>query len=195
MNLAELHRVAVLASGEGTNLQALIDHVHGHDGIEIVGVLGSKAAIGALGRAEAAGIETAVFSKDDFATREARDRAMAEWIAERNCGLAVTAGWMQLLTEPFLESFPDRVVNVHPSLLPDYPGIDAVGQAIAAGASRTGVTIHLVDAGVDTGRVLLQEAIDLPAGSTVDSAMKLIRPLEHRLLSEAVRGLVAGRLA
>jgi phosphoribosylglycinamide formyltransferase-1 len=89
----------------------------------------------------------------------------------------------------------DRIVNVHPSLLPEFPGIDAVGQAVAAGASRTGVTVHLVDDGVDTGRVLMQESVDLPLAVTKEEAVELLRPIEHRLLPEAVRGLAAGRLA
>jgi phosphoribosylglycinamide formyltransferase-1 len=89
----------------------------------------------------------------------------------------------------------DRIVNVHPSLLPEFPGIDAIGQAVAAGASRTGVTVHLVDDGVDTGRVLMQESVDLPLAVTKEEAVELLRPIEHRLLPEAVRGLAAGRLA
>jgi len=192
---ANLRRVAVLASGEGTNLQALLDHVDGHDGIEIVAVAGSKPGIPALERAKVAGVERAVFDKSDFASRDSRDLALATWLQERKVGIVVTAGWMELLTPSLLNTFRDRVVNVHPSLLPEFPGIDAVGQAVAARASRTGVTVHLVDEGVDTGRVLIQESVDLPIGVTKDEAVELLRPLEHRLLPEAVRGLAAGRLA
>ncbi len=190
-----LRHVAVLASGEGTNLQSLLDHVDGHDGIEIVCVAGSKPGINALERAKLAGVETGVFAKADYESREARDLALASWLQERRVGIVVTAGWMELLTPSILNTFRDRVVNVHPSLLPEFPGIDAVGQAVAAGASTTGVTVHLVDEGVDTGRVLLQEAVELPPGVTKDEAIELLRPIEHRLLPEAVRGLAAGRLA
>ena len=190
-----LRHVAVLASGEGTNLQSLLDHVDGHDGIEIVCVAGSKPGIKALERAKLAGVETGVFAKVDYESREARDLALASWLQERRVGIVVTAGWMELLTPSLLNTFKDRVVNVHPSLLPEFPGIDAVGQAVAAGASTTGVTVHLVDEGVDTGRVLLQEAVELPPGVTKEEAIELLRPIEHRLLPEAVRGLAAGRLA
>jgi len=102
---------------------------------------------------------------------------------------------MELLTPSLLNTFRDRVVNVHPSLLPEFPGIDAVGQAVAARASMTGVTVHLVDGGVDTGRVLMQESVEVPIGATKEEVVELLRPLEHRLLPEAVRGLAAGRLA
>lgn len=192
---ADLRRVAVLASGEGTNLQSLLDHVHGHDGIEIVAVVGSKMNIPALERANEADVESAVFAKADFPTRAERDAAMTVWLQERKIGIVVTAGWMELLTPVFITAFVDRIVNVHPSLLPEFPGIDAIGQAVAAGASRTGVTVHLVDDGVDTGRVLMQESVDLPLAVTKEEAVELLRPIEHRLLPEAVRGLAAGRLA
>ena len=192
---SDLRRVAVLASGEGTNLQSLLDHVHGHDGIEIVAVVGSKPNIPALERANEADVESAVFAKADFPTRAERDAALTVWLQERKIGIVVTAGWMELLTPVFITAFVDRIVNVHPSLLPEFPGIDAIGQAVAAGASRTGVTVHLVDDGVDTGRVLMQESVDLPVGVTKEEAIELLQPLEHRLLPEAVRGLAAGRLA
>lgn len=183
---ADPRRIAVLVSGEGTNLSALLDRVHGTDGCEIVSVVASKPGVQALERAGAAGVATAVFAKADHPDRESRDVAMADHLAALGVGLVVTAGWMELLTPAFLSRFPDRVVNVHPSLLPEFPGIDAVGQAVAAGASRTGVTVHLVDEGVDTGRVLVQEAVELPEGIGRDEAVELLRPLEHRLLPEAV---------
>lgn len=182
-------RIAVLVSGEGTNLSALIEGVHGTDGCELVAVAASKPAVPAIDRAVAAGIESEVFARSDHADRESRDRALADWLEQREVGLVVTAGWMELLTPAFLGRFPDRVVNVHPSLLPEFPGIDAVGQAVAAGATRTGVTVHLVDEGVDTGRVLVQESIELPDGIDRDGAIELLRPLEHRLLPEAVLSL------
>ena len=192
---ADLKRIAVLASGEGTNFQALLDGVHGQDGLEVVALVASKPGIPALDRAAKAAVESVVFARPDFeGDREARDRAMAEWLLDRNVGLIVTAGWMELLTSTFLDSFKDQVVNVHPSLLPDFPGMDAVGQAVAARAERIGVTVHLVDEGVDTGAVLLQEGVPLPVGTTAEQAAQLTRPIEHRLLPEAVRQLASGRL-
>ena len=182
-------RIAVLVSGEGTNLSALLERVHGVEGCNVVAVASSKPGVPALDRAREAGVESRVFAKADFPDRAARDTAMAGWLAERSVGLVVTAGWMELLTAAFLAEFPERVVNVHPSLLPAFPGIDAVGQAVDAGVDRIGVTVHLVDEGVDTGRVLLQEAVDMPTGTGRDAALELVRPLEHRLLPEAVLAL------
>ncbi|MEI6447143.1 MAG: phosphoribosylglycinamide formyltransferase [Actinomycetes bacterium] len=182
-------RIGVLVSGEGTNLGALLERVHGTDGCRIVAVAASKPGIAALERSAAAGVESAVFAKADHPSREERDGTLAGWLAERDVGLVVTAGWMELLTGTLLDRFPNRVVNVHPSLLPEFPGIDAVGQAVAAGVTRTGVTVHLVDAGVDTGRVLVQEGVDLPPGITAAEAAELLRPVEHRLLPEAVLAL------
>ena len=179
-------KVAVLASGEGTNLAALLDKVHGVEGCSIVAVAVSKPGAPAIAKASTAGVEARVFAKADYADRQARDAEMADWLAAHGAGLVVTAGWMELLTASFLTRFPDRVVNVHPSLLPEFPGIDAVGQALAAGAKQIGVTVHLVDEGVDTGRVLLQEGIDLPAGLDREQALELLRPIEHRLLPAAV---------
>ncbi|CAB4873354.1 MAG: phosphoribosylglycinamide formyltransferase [Actinobacteria bacterium] len=188
-------KVAVLASGEGTNLQALIDSLGEDPIVEIVAFVASREDAPALTRAQAAGISTKVFDKADFANRPTRDLALAAWLIGQGVGLVVLAGWMELLTATLLDAFPDRVVNVHPSLLPEFPGMDAVGQAVAAGAERIGVTVHLVDEGVDTGRVLMQEGIDLPAGATAEEAAELLRPIEHRLLPEAVRALASGRLA
>ena len=188
--------VAVLVSGEGTNLQALLDDVHGRVGVEVRAVAASKPAIPALARAESAAVEARVFARSDFdGDRVARDLALADWLTSYSVDLVVTAGWMELLSPEFLARFPERVVNVHPSLLPAFPGIDAVGQALAAGVSETGVTVHLVDDGVDTGAVLLQQAVPLPPGCTRDQALALLRPVEHRLLPEAVRLLAAGPLA
>lgn len=186
---ANPRNIAVLVSGEGTNLAALVDRVHGHDGCSIVAVAASKPGVPALAKALEAGVQAKVFDRSAHDGRSARDAAMADWLAGQDVGLVVTAGWMELLTPEFLERFPDRIINVHPSLLPEFPGIDAVGQAVAAGATRIGVTVHLVDEGVDTGRVLAQEGIDLPPGSTREQAAELLRPIEHRLLPEAVLAL------
>jgi len=186
---ANPRNIGVLVSGEGTNLAALIERVHGSDGCRITAVAASKAEAPALRKALEAGIQARVFDKADHADRAGRDSAMADWLAGQDVGLVATAGWMELLTPAFLARFPERVVNVHPSLLPEFPGIDAVGQAVEAGATRIGVTVHLVDEGVDTGRVLAQEGIDLPAGSTREQAVELLRPIEHRLLPEAVLAL------
>ena len=180
-------RVGVLASGAGTNLQAILDHVHGREGVEVVAVGSDKPEAQALERAQAAGVETEVFAGDGFPDRRARDGAMAEWLVEQGVGLVVLAGYMQLLDANFLGRFPQRVINVHPALLPAFPGIGSVEQAIAYGVKVFGVTVHFVDEGVDTGPIILQRAIDLPAATEAGEVRAALRPIEHELLCEAVR--------
>ena len=183
--------VAVLASGAGTNLQALIDQVHGTEGIEIVAVASDKPDARALGRARGAGIPVASFPAGDYPGRAERDRAMADWLVSRGVELVVLAGYMQLLSEEFLARFPDRVINVHPALLPAFPGLRPVEDALAYGVKVFGVTVHFVDGGVDSGPVILQRAVELPEASNPDSVLERLHPIEHELLPEAVR-LIAG---
>ena len=178
--------VGVLVSGSGTNLQALIDA-----GIPIAAVASNVAGAPALGRAARVGAPTAVFALDDFPDRDARDTAMADWLVEHGVGLVVCAGYMHLLRPAFLARFPARVVNVHPALLPAFPGAHAVEEALAAGATETGATVHLVDEGVDTGAVLRQEAVAVLPGDTPETLHARIRDVEHRLLPEVVRELTA----
>lgn len=184
--------IAVLASGVGTNLQALLDQVHGRGGIRIVAVASDKAGCGALERARAAGVPVAVFASASFADRSARDRAMGDWLVERGVELVVLAGYMQLLEASFLERFPRGVINVHPALLPAFPGLGAVEQALSYGVKVFGVTIHYVDAGVDTGPVILQRAVSLPDARDEASVRAALRPIEHQLLPEAVRLIARG---
>ena len=180
-------RVGVLASGAGTNLQAILDTVHGREGVEVVAVGSDKPDARALERARAAGVETAVFARGDFEDRRARDGAMAEWLVEQGAGLVVLAGYMQLLNANFLDRFPQRVINVHPALLPAFTGIGAVEQALAYGVKVFGVTVHFVDEGVDSGPIILQRAIDLPEATDAAQVRDALRPIEHELLCEAVR--------
>ncbi len=186
-------RVAVLVSGQGSNLQALLESVHGREA-QIVAVASDRADAGALQRAGAAGVPARVFARDDYAERAERDAAIADWIADQGAELVVLAGYMALLTPQFIARFRDRIVNVHPSLLPAFPGIRAIEQAIERGVRVVGVTVHLVDEGVDTGAILLQRAIAMP--DTRDPAVvhAALQPLEHQLLPEAVRLLAAGRV-
>lgn len=186
-----LPTIAVLASGEGTNLQALINRLHG-DVVEIVAVGSDKPGAVALGRAQAAGIPTRAFPLADYADRAARDAAVAGWVREQGAGLVVLAGYMALLTPGFIGAFRDRIVNVHPSLLPQFPGLRAIEQALEAGASETGVTVHLVDEGVDTGPVLLQQAVPIAPGATAAEVRAALAPVEHELLSRAVAALATG---
>ena len=188
-------RVAVLASGAGTNLQALLDRVHRREGIEIVAVASDKPEAPALERARQAGIEVAVFPGGQFDGRGQRDVAIADWLAERGTELVVLAGYMQLLSAEFLARFPDRVINVHPALLPAFPGLGAVEQALAYGAKVFGVTVHFVDGGVDSGPVLLQRAIELPDAVDAEGVLKRLHPIEHELLPEAVRLIARGAVS
>ena len=188
-------RVAVLASGAGTNLQALIDQVHGRDGVELVAVASDNPQAAALERAGKAGIALQAFPLGDYADRGARDRAIAAWLAQREAELVVLAGYMQLLAPAFLEAFPDRVINVHPALLPAFAGLEAVEQAIAYGVKVFGVTVHFVDEGVDTGPVILQRAVELPDAPDAAAVRERLRPIEHELLPEAVRLIARGALA
>jgi phosphoribosylglycinamide formyltransferase-1 len=184
--VTERGRVGVLVSGSGTNLQALIDA-----GIPIAGVAANVAGAPALERAERIEAPTAVFPLDDYADRDARDSAMADWLESCGSGLIVCAGYMHLLRPVFLDRFPDRVVNVHPALLPAFPGAHAVADALAAGVTETGATVHLVDEGVDTGAVLRQESVAVLPGDTPETLHARIRSVEHRLLPEVVRELIA----
>ena len=189
-------RVGVLASGAGTNLQALLDTVHGEEA-EIVAVASDRADAVALERARNASVETAVFPLGDHADRDARDTAIAGWLLERGVELVVLAGYMALLTSPFLRRFPGRVINVHPSLLPAFPGIRAIEQAIDYGVKVFGVTVHFVedDGGVDTGPVILQGSLELLNADDPDAVHERLRPLEHTLLPEAVRLVARGHLS
>ncbi len=176
----------MLASGHGSNLQALIDA-----GIPIAAVATNVVGAPALARSERIGIPTGVFALEAYPDRDARDRAMADWLASHGVGLVVCAGYMHLLRPAFLSRFPQRVVNVHPALLPAFPGAHAVEEALAAGATETGATVHLVDEGIDTGRVLRQEAVAVLPDDTPESLHTRIQAVEHRLLPEVVRELTA----
>jgi phosphoribosylglycinamide formyltransferase-1 len=189
-------RVAVLVSGEGSNLQALIDTVHAEGVAEIVGVASSKPDARGLVRAESAGIRTAVFPKADYSDRDARDRAMADWLERLDVELLVSAGFMELLSGPFVHRFAGRIVNVHPSLLPAFAGLRAIEQAIEYGVRVTGVTVHFMEESVDSGPIILQEAFDaVPYARDIAALEAKVHEIEHRLLPEAVRLIAAGRVS
>jgi phosphoribosylglycinamide formyltransferase-1 len=182
--------VGVLASGTGTNLQALIDRAHGREGVVLRGVASDKPAARALERAAAAGIDTEVFAA--FDDRGARDQAVADWFRAREVELVVLAGYMQLVGEPFLAAFPDRVINVHPALLPAFPGLGAVQHALDYGVKVFGVTVHFVDAGVDSGPIIFQRAVELPEATGTDAVLEVLHPIEHDLLVDAVLSIARG---
>ncbi len=173
--------IGVLVSGSGTNLQALIDA-----GLPVTAVASNRKDAYALVRARAAGIPAATFSLDCHADRAERDLVMATWLEEHGVELVVLAGYMHLLTTPFLRRFPDRIVNVHPSLLPAFPGAHAIDAAVAAGVETTGVTVHYVDEGLDTGPVIAQEQVRVEPRQTLEER---IHAVEHRLLPRVVSDL------
>jgi phosphoribosylglycinamide formyltransferase 1 len=175
--------IGVLVSGEWTNLQALIDA-----GLPVAAVASNRGDAGALARADAAGIPNRVFELDGYSERDARDRELADWLQLRGVDLVVLAGYMHLLTPVFLERFRDRIVNVHPSLLPQFPGAQAIADALAAGVDTTGVTVHYVDEGLDTGAVIRQEPVAVEPRATL---VERIHAVEHRILPEVVRELCA----
>jgi phosphoribosylglycinamide formyltransferase-1 len=187
-------RLVVLASGSGTNLQAILDKLHGRDGIEVAAVGSDKPGAGALKRAVAAGVDTSVFPIDAYADRTGRDAAMGDWVEAHRPDLVVLAGYMQLLTEPFVARFAGRIVNIHPALLPAFPGLDAIGQALAAGVRETGVSVHFVDEGIDTGPVILQRRVPVPVGRERQSLEASIHAVEHALYPEAIRMIASGKV-
>jgi phosphoribosylglycinamide formyltransferase 1 len=187
--------VGVLASGEGSNLQAIIDRVHGRGAVRVVAVGSDKPDARALARAHAAGVPVCAFPAGEHADRRARDVAMAEWLAAAGVELVVLAGYMQLVDPAFLARFPQRVINVHPALLPAFPGIGAVEQAVAHGVKVFGVTVHFVDEGVDSGPIIAQRALELPDARDPERVRAALRPLEHDLLTEAVVLIARGAVS
>ncbi len=188
-------RIVVLASGSGTNLQAILNQLHGgEEGIEVVGVGSDKPGAKALERARRADVETAVFPTAEYGDRAARDRALGDWIEGLGADLVVLAGYMQLLSADFVARFPHRVINVHPALLPSFPGIDALQQAIDHGSKITGVTVHFVDEGVDSGPIIMQRPVPVAPSRDWDETEKAIHATEHALLPETIRLIAAGRV-
>jgi phosphoribosylglycinamide formyltransferase-1 len=177
--------VGVLASGEGTNLQALLDTVHGRE-VRVVAVASDQRSARALQRAEAAGVPTRVFLRSDYGERAARDSAIADWLQAEGVELVVLAGYMAILDGAFVARFPDRILNVHPSLLPAFPGVRAIEQALDHGVKVFGVTVHIVDEGVDTGPIIAQRAVPVLADDDEDTLHERVKVAEREVLVEYV---------
>jgi phosphoribosylglycinamide formyltransferase-1 len=188
-------KLCVLASGTGTNLQAIIDQLHGTDGIAVAGVASDSPEAMALQRARDAGIETEVFPSEQYGDREARDAAIGDWVEQLGADLVVLAGYMQLLSPSFVARFRNRIINVHPALLPSFPGLDAVQQALDHGVKITGVTVHFVDEGVDSGPIILQRPVPVPPDRKWETLEEAIHATEHALLPETIRLIAAGRVS
>jgi phosphoribosylglycinamide formyltransferase-1 len=188
-------RVGVLVSGEGSNLQALIDTVHAEGAVEIVCVGSNKPDARGLERARDAEIDRGVFARSDYDSREERDRALGDWLDLHRIDLLVLAGFMELLRPDFVRRFAGRVVNVHPSLLPAFPGLRPIEEALEYGVRVMGVTVHYIDEDVDSGPIVLQEAFDaVPYSGDIAAVERRVHEIEHRLLPEAVRLIAAGRV-
>jgi phosphoribosylglycinamide formyltransferase-1 len=176
--------IGVLVSGEGTNLQALLDA-----GLPIAAVASNKPGVRALERAEAAKIATAVFAAQDYASRDDRDVALAEWLQAQGVELVVCAGYMHLFRKPFFDYYGGRIVNTHSAPLPEFPGAHPIEDVLAAGVDETAATIHYVDEGIDTGPVIAAERVPVRPEDTVDTLRERVQAVEHRLLPEVVREL------
>ena len=178
--------IGVLVSGNGTNLQALLDAE-----LPVVAVASNRAEAYALQRARAAGVGTAVFALDDYPDRDARDAAMAAWLAGRGVDLVVCAGYMHLLRPAFLDRFAGRIVNTHSAPLPEFPGAHPIEDVLAAGVPETAATVHYVEEGVDTGAVIVAERVPVHDDDTIESLRARVQAVEHRLLPRVVADLVA----
>jgi phosphoribosylglycinamide formyltransferase 1 len=185
--------IGVLISGRGSNLQALIDAVADRSlDARIVVVISNRPAAAGLARAARAGIETLVLNHRDYSTRDAFDTALTAELRARGVELVCLAGFMRLIGPPLLDAYPEAILNVHPSLLPSFPGVDAQAQAIAYGVKVTGATVHLVTGELDGGPIVLQAAVPVLNDDTPDSLAARILVEEHRLYPEAVRRVLAG---
>ncbi len=189
-------RIVVLVSGGGTNLQSLLDASRAGSlgAAEIVGVISNRPGAGGLDRATRAGVPTRVIDHRNFAERSAFDAALRAEVQSFGAELVVLAGFMRVLTETFLSGLEDRVINIHPSLLPAFPGVRAQSQALHHGAKVAGCTVHFVDAGLDSGAIIAQAAVPVLDDDTEESLQARILTEEHRLLPAVVADLAAGRV-
>lgn len=197
MTDAPVFRVAVLASGHGSNLQAIIDRLHRRavqPRIDVALVVSDFQGARALERARAAGIPAVVIPPEEYVTREDHDLALAAAIHESGADLVVLAGYMRVVTPAFVRAFPGRIINLHPALLPAFPGTTSISDALRHGVKVTGVTVHFVDEGIDTGPIIAQEPVRVEEGDTVDSLAARIHAVEHDLLPATIRLLAAGRV-
>jgi len=188
--------LGVLVSGTGTNLGAILAAIRaGQLGAQVRLVISNKPGVGALARATEHGVPTAVVSHKNFASREAFDAALVSMLQEARVTHVVLAGFMRVVTPVLLDAFADRVVNVHPALLPAFPGVDAQAQALAYGVRVTGCTVHFVDAGVDTGPILAQAVVPVEEGDDRDRLAARILICEHELLVSSLQSIAEGRVS
>ena len=188
--------VGVLASGRGSNLQAILDAC-ARPGFpaRVTVVISDRERAAALDRARAAGVEALWLNPKDFADRDAYDRALVRELTARAVGLVCQAGWMRILSAGYVQAFRGRAMNIHPSLLPAFPGLHPHRQALDHGVKVSGATVHFTDEGVDSGPIIVQAAVPVEPGDTEDSLAARVLAVEHRLYPEAIRLFAEGRLA
>ncbi|RAR40375.1 phosphoribosylglycinamide formyltransferase [Paenibacillus sp. MDMC362] len=189
-------RIAVFASGRGSNFQALVDAQHrGALGGEISILVCDKPQAPVVELAQAANVDVFSFQPKDYASKEDYEREIAAELQQRGVELIVLAGYMRLLSPSFVEFYSGRIINIHPSLLPAFPGKDAIGQALGYGVKMTGVTVHFVDGGMDTGPVIAQKAVEIKEGDTAEVLAERIHAVEQKLYSEVVSWFAEGRIS
>lgn len=189
-------RIGVLASGRGSNLQALIDAwQEGKFKAEFVAVGSDHAEAQALKRAEKANIPSCAFPKQDYSSRWEQEQAILAWLKGSQVELLVLAGFMRVLSAEFLKTLNCPVLNIHPSLLPSFPGLHAQRQAIEYGVKVSGCTVHFVDEGLDSGPIILQEAVPVEPGDTEETLSERILKVEHKLYPEAIRLITTGQVS
>jgi phosphoribosylglycinamide formyltransferase-1 len=188
--------LGVLVSGTGTNLQAILDAIGaGTLDARIKLVISNRPGAQALERARAAGVPCLTIGHKDFASREAFDQALVDALRVAEVNWVALAGFMRVLTPQFLGAYPGRIVNIHPSILPAFPGMDAIRQALDYGVKLTGCTVHFVDHGVDSGRIIAQRAVPVEAGDDIASLAARVHEAEHDLFVHVLRDIAAGRVA
>ena len=189
-------KIAIFASGDGTNAQALIDAASGGalGDSEIALILSDRPDAGVLDRAEAAGIEALFVDPTSYSGRSAYGEALAKQLKERSIELVCLAGFMRILASNFIKAFEGRILNVHPALLPSFPGARAVRDALDWGVKVTGATVHFADEKADHGPIIFQESVEIRTGDTEETLHKRIKEVEHRLYPKAVRAVVDGKV-
>lgn len=189
-----MKKIAIFASGNGSNFQALFDAIKvGNLQAEVSVLICDRPGAFVIERAETEGVPYFVFRPKDFKEKAEYESHILTLLKERNIDLIVLAGYMRLIGPTLLQAFEGRIINIHPSMLPAFPGKDAVGQALTAGVPQTGVTVHYVDAGMDTGEIIAQQAVEIIPGETKDALQARIQKVEHELYPAVVQTLLSGK--
>jgi len=189
-------RIAVFASGNGSNFQAIVDAVQaGKLDVSIELLVCDKPQATVAARAQRAGVEAFLFKPKDYASREAYEQEILQKLREKQVDLVVLAGYMRIITSVLVEAFEGRMVNIHPSMLPSFPGVNAIGQALQYGVKVTGVTVHYVDGGLDSGPIIAQRTLDVRADDTEETLAVRIHAIEQELYPEVISWIAAGRVS